>query len=557
MNKEPRSEQDILVEVNDLCVDFVQGDHVVHAVKSANLFVHQGETVGLVGESGSGKSVTALSILQLLRKTASYPQGSVLLNDRGRRVDLMKAPPALLRTIRGGRISMVFQEPMTSLNPLHTIEKQIGEALRLHKNLIGDKARTRMLDLLGKVGLRDAEKRLKAFPHELSGGQRQRVMIAMALANEPDLLIADEPTTALDVTIQAQILDLMKRLQRELGMAMLWISHDLGVVRHMSNRVYVMEKGCIVERGDCEQIFNTPEHPYTRKLVNAEPEGIPDEVSPDARELLSIQGLKVHFPIKKGVMKRTVDFVRAVDGVSFVVHEGETVGLVGESGSGKTTAANAAMRLISPSSAHLYGDITFDNTEISKRSARHIVPLRRHMQMVFQDPFGSLSPRMSVEEIVAEGLAVHHPELSWDEREEKVVEALTKVEMDAEARHRYPHEFSGGQRQRIALARSLILEPRLLVLDEPTSSLDMTVQKEVLGLLSDLQLREGLSYLLISHDLKVIRALCHYVLVMQQGKIVEQGPSEQIFETPREEYTQALLAAAFEMKAVTNGTVAT
>ncbi len=561
-----------LLEVRDLSVDFVQGGRVTRAVKSISLAIYRNQTVALVGESGSGKSVTALSILQLLRKVARYPQGQVLLcdnpdNNRGNTsednhakaepLDLMQAPPPIMQSIRGGRIAMVFQEPMTSLNPLHTVEKQIAETLRLHKGLSGNAARERVLDLLTRVGIRDAKKRLAAFPHELSGGQRQRVMIAMALANEPELLIADEPTTALDVTIQAQIIELMENLQREMGMALLWITHDLGVVRSIADKVYVMEKGVIVEEGDCAQIFGAPRHPYTRRLVNAEPDTVPVPIAVNADEVITVNELKVHFPIKAGILRRVKDYVRAVDGVSFRVRAGETVGLVGESGSGKTTVANAVMRLIPGATASLHGAIAYTGTEISAFGHREMLPLRRHMQIVFQDPYGSLSPRMSVGEIVGEGLSIHEPGLSRKQREARVVEALQSVELDPELRHRYPHEFSGGQRQRVALARSLVLKPRFLVLDEPTSALDMTVQKEVLRLLFELQQREGLAYLFISHDLKVVRALCHHVLVMQHGKVVEQGPAAQIFEHPQKNYTRALMAAAFEMKAVTDGTVET
>ncbi len=545
-----------LVEIRDLCIDFVQGGRTTHAVKSSDLVINRGETVGLVGESGSGKSVTALSILQLIRKIARYPKGSVKFHDREKgAVELMNAPESLLRKYRGGRIAMIFQEPMTSLNPLHTIEKQIVETLRIHKGLKVKDARIRVEELFERVGIRDAAKRMKSYPHELSGGQRQRVMIAMALANEPDLLIADEPTTALDVTIQAQILELVEELKKESDMAMLWITHDLGVVKHIADRVYVMEKGLIVEHGSCQQIFDKPEHPYTIKLINAEPTGQQPELDEDAPEVVKVDGLKVHFPIKAGILKRTVDHVFAVDDISFRIRAGETVGIVGESGSGKSTAANALMRLIPDSSAHLEGCICMEGEQIEKYTFKEMLPLRRHMQIVFQDPYGSLSPRMNVGDIVGESLIIHNKDLNQEERDLRVIEALRKVEMDPESRHRYPHEFSGGQRQRIALARSLVLKPRFLVLDEPTSALDMTVQKEVVKLLRDLQQKDNLAYLFISHDLKVVRALCNYILVMKDGKVVEQGSVKQIFDDPQEAYTKALMVAAFDMKAVTDGTV--
>ncbi len=547
-----------LVTVRDLEVEFAQGPHAVHAVRGVDLLIRAGETVALVGESGSGKSVTALSILQLIRHQARYPAGSVTFHDpKGAPVELMGAPEPVLRKIRGDRIAMIFQEPMTSLNPLHTIERQVAETLRIHKRLSVPVARERVLDLLRKVGLRDPEKRIQAYPHELSGGQRQRVMIAMALANDPDLLIADEPTTALDVTIQAQIIELLRNLQHEFRMAMLWITHDLGIVRRISDRVYVMQKGVVVEHGETEAIFRSPSHPYTIRLINAEPEGRPEPVREDAPAILAAEDLKVHFPIRAGLFRRVVDHVRAVDGVSFTIRRGETVGLVGESGSGKSTVANAVLRLIPSKSAVLTGRIAHERHELQSYGFRQMRPLRRDLQIVFQDPYGSLSPRMSVGEIVGEGLEIHEPGLSAGDRERRVCETLAKVELDAESRHRYPHEFSGGQRQRIALARALILRPRFLVLDEPTSALDMTVQKEVLRLLLDLQRAEKLAYLFISHDLKVVRALCHHVIVMRHGQVVEQGPAERILAAPEQDYTRALMAAAFQLKAVGDGAVAT
>ena len=538
-----------LIEVSGLSVEFRQGAQVVPAVRGANLTIRRGETVALVGESGSGKSVTALSILQLLGPGAHYTAGRIFFQDReGGPADLMRAPEPVLRRVRGNRISMVFQEPMTSLNPLHTVERQVAETLRIHRRMAGPAARERVLDLLRKVGLRDPEKRLAAYPHELSGGQRQRVMIAMALANEPDLLIADEPTTALDVTIQAQLLELLARLQRETGMAMLWITHDLGLVRRIAGRVYVMCKGEVVEEGATAEVFAAPRHSYTRRLIEAEPQGRPEPVPEPAETVMTVRNLKVHFPIRAGLLRRTVDWVRAVDGVSFAVRRGESVGLVGESGSGKTTVANALLKLIGRTTAHLDGSALFGERELTHMHFRELRPLRRHLQMVFQDPYGSLSPRMTVGEIVGEGLAIHEPDLTADERDRRVAETLTKVEMDPASRHRYPHEFSGGQRQRVALARALVLKPRFLVLDEPTSALDMTVQKEVVALLRELQRREGLSYLFISHDLKVVRALCHQMVVLRAGVVVEQGPTEDIIGRPREAYTRALMAAAFRME---------
>ena len=548
-----------LLEIRDLSVDFGQAPQVTHAVRGVSLHVLPGETVGLVGESGSGKSVTALSVLQLLRGVARCPGGQIWLHGRAAAeepLDLLAAPQAVLQRVRGGRIAMIFQEPMTSLNPLHPVERQIGEALRLHRGLSGRAARERVLELLDRVGIRDAVARLRAYPHELSGGQRQRVMIAMALANQPELLIADEPTTALDVTVQAQILDLVRRLQAEFGMAMLWITHDLEIIRRLAARVYVMEKGVVVEDGPCAQVLQTPRHPYTVKLVNATPDHAAPTVPAEAPELVRIEALKVHFPIRAGLLRRVVGRVRAVDGLSLRVRQGETVGLVGESGSGKSTVAYALLRLIPRSAAFIEGRLLFAGTELSGLGFRAMRPLRRHMQIVFQDPYGALSPRLSVGDIVGVGLQVHHPEIGAAEREALVVDTLRQVELDPETRHRYPHEFSGGQRQRLALARALVLKPRFLVLDEPTSALDMTVQKEVLRLLADLQRREGLAYLLISHDLKVIHALCNYVLVMQNGRVVEEGPAEQILGQPQEPYTQALMAAAFELKALADGAVA-
>ena len=538
-----------LLQVRDLGVRFQTPGGAVDAVKTVNFEIAKGETLALVGESGSGKSVTALSVLQLLPyPLARHTHGSsILFNGQ----ELVGADDKTLRQVRGDQISMIFQEPMTSLNPLHTVEKQIRETLILHKGMNKDQARVRTVELLKLVGVPDAVKRLSAYPHELSGGQRQRVMIAMALANEPDLLIADEPTTALDVTIQAQILKLLKDLQRELGMALLMITHDLGIVRKMADKVCVMTQGEIVEQGNEEEIFERPQHPYTQRLLAAEPKGAPVTAAPDAPVVVQGDRVKVYFPIKKGVLKRTVDHVRAVDGISVSVREGQTVGVVGESGSGKTTLGLALLRLLSSE-----GAIHFDGRIIQGLGSKELRPLRRSMQVVFQDPYGSLSPRLSVGQIVSEGLRIHDLGDSEEAREAMIVEALEEVGLDPESRHRYPHEFSGGQRQRIAIARAMVLKPRFVVLDEPTSALDMSVQAQIVDLLRDLQRRHNLAYLFISHDLKVVRALADEVIVMRGGQVVEQGSAEQIFDAPQAAYTQALMKAAFELEAV-EGVVAT
>ncbi|MBK3802372.1 dipeptide ABC transporter ATP-binding protein [Azospirillum brasilense] len=537
---------DDLLQVRNLHVEFRSGGGAMHAVKGVSFDIAKGETLALVGESGSGKSVTALSILQLLPyPMARHPHGSI----RFRGTELVGAEEKVLRNVRGDRIAMIFQEPMTSLNPLHSIERQINETLFLHKGLSRAAARKRTLELLRLVGLPNPEKRLNAYPHELSGGQRQRVMIAMALANEPDLLIADEPTTALDVTIQAQILELLKDLQRRFGMALLLITHDLGVVRKMADRVCVMNQGEIVEQADVADIFARPQHPYTRKLLAAEPKGDPLTPPADAPEVMAADNLKVWFPIKKGLLRRTVDHVRAVDGVSVNVRQGHTVGVVGESGSGKTTLGLALLRLHASE-----GAIRFDGKDIQGWQAKKLRGLRREMQVVFQDPYGSLSPRLSVGQIIGEGLTIHGIG-SGAERDAMVAKALEEVGLDASSRHRYPHEFSGGQRQRIAIARALVLKPKFVVLDEPTSALDMSVQAQIVDLLRDIQARNNLAYLFISHDLRVVRALSSHVIVMKDGKVVEQGPTRRIFEEPREEYTRALLAAALNLEAVKSDAV--
>ncbi|WP_291551690.1 ABC transporter ATP-binding protein [Bosea sp. (in: a-proteobacteria)] len=531
-----------LLSVEDLSVAFRQGGRETLAVDHVSFSVDRGETVAIVGESGSGKSVSALSILKLLNyPAASHPSGKVLFKGQ----DLIAADEDAMRKVRGNDITMVFQEPMTSLNPLHSIEKQIGEILELHKGLRGEAARARTLELLGLVGIRDAESRLGAYPHQLSGGQRQRVMIAMALANEPDLLIADEPTTALDVTVQAQILKLLKELQGRLGMAMLFITHDLGIVRRIADRVVVMLKGKVVEEGPVAEIFANPQHAYTTRLLAAEPKGRPEPVPANAATLLEAGPMKIWFPIKTGFLRRVTGHVKAVDGISVKVREGETLGVVGESGSGKTTLGLAILRLIASE-----GPIVFLGDRIDGLSSTQVRPKRKDLQVVFQDPYGSLSPRMSVAEIVAEGLGVQQKDLSYEAKREIVASALADVGLDPAAMDRYPHEFSGGQRQRIAIARAMALDPKFVVLDEPTSALDMSVQAQIVELLRGLQAKRKLGYLFISHDLKVVRALSHRVVVMQNGKVVEEGPAEEIFERPRIPYTQALLAAALNLEPV-------
>ncbi len=535
-----------ILTIDDLSVTFGGS---VEAVRHVSLSLGQGETLAVVGESGSGKSVTALSILQLLPyPTAAHPNGSI----RYQGSELIGAPEPDLRRVRGNEIAMIFQEPMTSLNPLHTVEKQISEALILHKGMSRERARPRVLELLELVGIPTPERRLTAYPHELSGGQRQRVMIAMALANEPDILIADEPTTALDVTIQAQILKLLKDLQKRFGMSILFITHDLGIVRHIADRVAVMQAGEIVEAGSVTNVFDTPTHDYTKRLLAAQPTGRKEPPPADAPIIMAGDALKVWFPIKKGLFRRVVDHVKAVDGISVTVREGQTVGVVGESGSGKTTLGMALLRLI-----HSEGAIRFEGDSIDGVDGGDLRPLRQRMQVVFQDPFGSLSPRMSIAEIIGEGLEVHGVGGSSAEREQHVCDALVEVGLDPDMRHRYPHEFSGGQRQRIAIARALVLKPRFVVLDEPTSALDMSVQAQIVDLLRDLQARHQLAYLFISHDLKVVRAMSDEVIVMRDGKVIEQGPTEAIFDAPRDSYTKALMAAALDMKADTSGVVAT
>jgi len=531
-----------LLSVRDLSVAFHQGGETSLAVDRISFDIGKGEVVALVGESGSGKSVSANSILRLLPyPSASHPGGEIVFKGK----DLLKASDREMRDVRGNDITMIFQEPMTSLNPLHTIEKQIAEILALHQGMTGQPARTRVLELLNQVGIREPEKRLKAYPHELSGGQRQRVMIAMALANRPELLIADEPTTALDVTVQAQILELLRRLKGEHGMSMLFITHDLGIVRKFADRVCVMTKGKIVETGPVEEVFTDPKHEYTRHLLASEPRGEPPVTDRSKPVVMEGSDIKVWFPIKAGLMRKVVDHVKAVDGIDLTLRAGQTLGVVGESGSGKTTLGLALTRLISSK-----GRISFVGKDIASYSFTDMRPLRNQLQVVFQDPYGSLSPRMSVGDIVAEGLKVHERSLSADERDQRVCWALEEVGLDPLTRWRFPHEFSGGQRQRIAIARAMVLKPRFVMLDEPTSALDMSVQAQVVDLLRDLQKKHELAYLFISHDLKVVKALANDVIVMRFGKVVEQGPSSEIFRAPKDDYTRALMAAAFNIEAV-------
>ena len=522
-----------LLSVKNLSVDFSQGEYITHAVRRASLHINKGETLALVGESGSGKSVTAHSILRLLPDSASHPEGNIEFEGQ----DLLNFSTKNIRAIRGNKVGMIFQEPMSSLNPLHTIEKQISEVLFVHQGLSTKQAHERTLELLEMVEIQNAKKRLGAFPHELSGGQRQRVMIAMAIANKPDLLIADEPTTALDVTVQAQVLQLLRQLQKQFNMAILLITHDLGIVRHHADRVAVMTQGEIVETNMTETIFVEPQHAYTKQLIVSEPSGEPVPISASAPLNVSVNDLKVWFPIKKGILKRTVDHVKAVDGVSFEIRKGRSLGVVGESGSGKSTLALALLRLIKSE-----GSIQFGDVSLNSLNQQQITPIRKEMQIVFQDPYGSLSPRMNVEQIIAEGLEIHNSE-DQHNHQKIIVNILKEVGLDPELRYRYPHEFSGGQRQRIAIARALVLKPSFLVLDEPTSSLDRSVQSQVLELLRNLQHKYNLTFLFISHDLKIIKALCHDIIVMKDGVAVEAGPAKNILKQPQNPYTQDLLEA--------------
>ena len=536
-----------LLSVRDLSVAFGQGERQVLAVDRVSFDIAEGETVALVGESGSGKSVTALSVMKLLPyPPAHHPSGSILFKGQ----ELLTMPERAIRRVRGNDITIIFQEPTTSLNPLHTIEKQIGEILLLHQALTGDAARARIVSLLDQVGIPDPASRLGSYPNQLSGGQRQRVMIAMALANEPDLLIADEPTTALDVTVQAQVLKLLKESQTRLGMSMLFITHDLGIVRKLADKVCVMNHGKIVEAGAVERVFTAPEHPYTKALLAAEPKPDPAPPRPEAPLVVKTDDLKVWFPIKRGVLRKVVGHIKAVDGISVELRKGETLGVVGESGSGKTTLGLAILRLISSN-----GPIVFMGHTIQGLKFKEMRPYRRDMQIVFQDPYGSLSPRMSVADIVEEGLRVHHPRLSLEEREQRVITALIEVGIDPGTRDRYPHEFSGGQRQRIALARALVLEPTFIVLDEPTSALDMLIQAQMVDLLRDLQKKRDLTYMFISHDLRVVAALASRLIVLRHGKLVEEGAAADLFKAPKSDYTRALLAAAFNLETAPAGVV--
>jgi microcin C transport system ATP-binding protein len=538
-----------LLAVRDLSVAFHQPSGATLAVDKISFEIKRGECVALVGESGSGKSVSALSILKLLPyPTASHPSGSIRFKGR----ELLRLSEQEMRGIRGSDISIIFQEPMTSLNPLHTIEAQIGEIIQLHNPTSNAQARRRTLELLAQVGIPDPETRLSSYPHQLSGGQRQRVMIAMALANEPDLLIADEPTTALDVTVQAQILALLMQIRARLGMSLLFITHDLGIVRRIADTVCVMNGGKIVEQGPVEQVFRNPRHPYTRDLLAAEPKPDPAPPQPQAPVVISADDLKVWFPIKRGLMRKTVGHIKAVDGVSIAVRKGETLGVVGESGSGKTTLGLALLRLISSN-----GPIVFLGSNIQGLRFKEMRPFRRDMQIVFQDPFGSLSPRMSVGDIVGEGLTVHQSNLSREDREARVVKALQDVGLDPQTRFRYPHEFSGGQRQRISIARAVVLEPDFIVLDEPTSALDMLFQAQMVDLLRELQRKRDLTYMFISHDLRVVASLASHLIVMRGGKVVEEGPASGLFKNPKSDYTRALFAAAFRLETAPNGAVAT
>lgn len=525
-----------MLSVNNLSISFGLHEPRTTVVHDISFHLMPGKTLAIVGESGSGKSVTALSLLQLLPYPyAHHAHGSICFHGE----ELVGAPETHMQKIRGNKIAMIFQEPMTSLNPLHTLEQQVGEILKLHKNLNPAEVRARVIDLLTLVALPSPEQKLSAYPHELSGGQRQRVMIAMALANEPDILIADEPTTALDVTVQAQVLNLLRDLQKRMGMAIILITHDLGLVRSMADDVVVMKDGHRVEYAPTQKLFNAPEHPYTQQLLAAEPKGKPAQLTAATSTLLTAAHVQIHFPIKKGIFRRTVDYIRAVDDLSFTLKRGETLGIVGESGSGKTTLGLGLLRL-NP----IQGEVIFKDRNLISLSRLEMRKIRPFLQMVFQDPFGSLSPRMTVNAIVAEGLDIHQPRLSAEQRQAAIKEALSNVGLSPAMGERYPHEFSGGQRQRIALARALILKPDVIILDEPTSALDMSVQAQIIDLLRNLQEKFGLSYIFISHDLRVIRAMAHHVLVMKQGKVVEQGPAEDVFASPRNHYTQQLLASA-------------
>ena len=527
-----------VLTVQDLSISFRQGNARVDAVKQVSFELYKGETLALVGESGSGKSVTAHALTRLLpEKTTLYADGSVNFGGQ----ELLKLGEPELRKIRGNKIAMIFQEPMSALNPLHTVAKQIGETLALHQGMDKQAIRARTLELLDLVGLPSPEDKLKSYPHELSGGQRQRVMIAMALANEPEILIADEPTTALDVTIQKQVLNLLKELQERMGMAILLITHDLGVVRNTADRVAVMTNGELVETNAAEPLFSAPQHPYTRKLLHAEPKGAPAPLPDNPSNILTTKDLRVWFPIKRGIFKHTVGYIKAVNDINIVLKKGHTLGIVGESGSGKTTLVQALLKLIRSE-----GVIDFRNHQLHQLKRRQIRPLRRQLQIVFQDPFSSLSPRMSIEEIIGEGLLIHRIG-DASSQQQAIIQAMEEVGLDPATRHRYPHEFSGGQRQRVAIARALVLHPEVIILDEPTSALDRSVQAQVVDLLRSLQERHQFSYVFISHDLKVVRALAHDLMVLKDGNVVEMGTADEVYNAPKSDYTRELLSAAFSL----------
>ncbi len=532
-----------LLKVHDLSVSFRTSGKIVEAVKKISFAIKKGETFALVGESGAGKSVTALSIMNLLPRMAFFPSGSIVFHNH----ELMGVSDLVLREIRGNRITMIFQEPMTSLNPLHTIEKQVSESLILHQGYSREEAREKVLELLKLVQLPEAEERLNAYPHQLSGGQRQRVMIAMAIANNPELLIADEPTTALDVTIQAEILDLLKSLQSRFHMSLFLITHDLMVVKKVSDRVAVMKDGEIVELGKVHEIFYNPKHQYTKYLLASEPKGAPEEKSIKSSVVVRSNNLKVHYPVYRGIFRRIKGYIKAVNGITVTIREGQTVGLVGESGSGKTTFGLAILRLISSD-----GSIHFVGKEIQKLKSKSLRPFRKEMQVIFQDPYESLNPRLTVGQIIEEGLRVHGIGKTREERDILISNVLKEVGLETSYRYRYPHEFSGGERQRVSIARALVLKPRFLVLDEPTSALDRSIQTQIIDLLLELQMKYNLAYLFISHDLRVVRALSHEIVVIRDGNVVEHGPTEDIFKRPKHPYTKTLIKASFELESGEN-----
>lgn len=526
-----------LVDVKNLHIGFKKGEHLQTVVHGVDFFIKEDETLALVGESGAGKSLSAQSILRLVPETRiAYPQGEIFFEGQ----DVLQFREDELRSLRGNEVGMIFQEPMSSLNPLHTIEKQLNETLILHEGLSGSQATSRTLEWLDRVGIHDPQTRLKAYPHQLSGGERQRVMIAMALLNEPKLLIADEPTTALDVTIQSQILKLIKDLQQEFGMAILFITHDLGIVRQIADRVVVMQDGKVVETENADVLFAHPQHPYTQKLLNSEPKGEPPEADPEADPVIQLQNVKVWFPIQKGVLRRTYGYVKAVDGLTLTIRKGQTLGVIGESGSGKTTLGKAILQLEKSK-----GEITFDQLSLQDLNEKYLRPIRRQMQVIFQDPYGSLNPRMSVEQIIGEGLKLHKIG-DKQSQPQLIIDTLQEVGLDPERRYQFPNEFSGGERQRIAIARALVLRPKFIVLDEPTSSLDRSIQFQVIQLLQRIQEKYDLTYMFISHDLKLVKTFCHELIIMKNGQAVESGPTRQILDNPQHSYTQELLSTAFE-----------